>query len=169
MTYHRHYLSLSQTRQIYNKHRILEFNFVSLMWKEEESFPSINLSTTLQPHTHTRFYICWHSDKSHTEFKHLPWTIQAICRKNPSDWNPRVPSPVPSSLGITLELIHNTYAWAQKAWDGKKKTKLFYNDIHTRTTKAALSGRIWCSMSRNRCWCWEGQCEPNFFQSPNHF
>lgn len=123
MTYHRHYLSLSQTRQIYNKHRILEFNFVSLMWKEEESFPSINLSTTLQPHTHTRFYICWHSDKSHTEFKHLPWTIQAICRKNPSDWNPRVPSPVPSSLGITLELIHNTYAWAQKAWDGKKKNQ----------------------------------------------
>lgn len=93
------------------------------MGKEEEAFPSIDLSTALQPHTRTWFYVCWHLDKSHTEFKHLPWTTRAIRRKNPSDWNPRVPSPVPSSLGITLELIHNTYAWAQKAWDGEKKKK----------------------------------------------
>lgn len=108
--------------------------------------PFIDFNWALHPCIYASFYVCWHLDKSHTELKRLLWTAQTIRKKNHQIQIIVSPIPVLSSLGINLELIHNTYASAQKAWEEKN----CWNDIHTRTTAAALSGRIWYSTSGNR-------------------
>lgn len=120
VTHHRHLFVFILDTPGLHIYIVPELNFIPLMWKGKlRPFSLISTGSFIHA-SYASFYVCWHFNKSHTKFKRLLWTAQTIRKKNHQIQIIVSPIPALNSLRINLELIHNTYASAQKAWEEKK-------------------------------------------------